>query len=115
MHFRRHRYGLSRSPNVPTNLVTIGQILKKWQQFFKVQNDGRHLQKYAKAILQKRFFARNRPSPDFYGSNHGGFLDRRPRNSEFEGTKPPKDTCINRNTTFEPLGVQFGPKLRRVG
>jgi len=35
--------------------------------------------------------------------------------SEFEGTKPSKGTCINRNTTFEPLSVQFGPKLQPVG
>jgi len=38
-------------------------------------------------------------------------LDRRPPHSEFEGTKLQTDTFINRNTTFEPLSVQFGPKL----
>jgi len=45
----------------------------------------------------------------------GGFLNRRPPHSEFEGTKPSKGMCINRNTTYEPLSVQFGPKLRLVG
>jgi len=65
--------------------------------------------------MLKRFFARNRLSPDFYGSKFGGFSDRRPPHSKFESTKPPKGTCINRNTTFEPLSVQFGPKWRPVG
>jgi len=65
--------------------------------------------------MLKRFFARNRLSPDFYGSKFGCFSDRRPPHSKCEGTKPPKGTCINRNTTFEPLSVQFGPKLRPVG
>jgi len=67
------------------------------------------------SLMLNRFFARNWLSPDFYGSQFGGFFDRRPPHSEFEGTKPPKGTCINRNTTFEPLNVQFGPKLRSVG
>jgi len=70
---------------------------------------------FSGALMLKWFFARNRLSPDFYGSQFGGFLDRRPPHSEFEGTKPPKGMCINRNTTFEPLSVQFGPKLRPVG
>jgi len=65
--------------------------------------------------MLKRFFARNRSSPDFYGSKFGGFSDHRTPNSRFEGTKPPKGTSINRNTIFEPLSVQFGPKLRPVG
>jgi len=42
------------------------------------------------------------------------FLDWRPPHSEFKGTKPSKGTCINQNTTFESLSVQFGPKLRPV-
>jgi len=67
------------------------------------------------ALMLKWFFCKNRLSPDFYGSKFGGFLDRRPPDIKFEGTKPPKGTCINRNTTFEPLSVQFGPKLRPVG
>jgi len=63
------------------------------------------------ALMIQRFFARNRLSPDFYGSKFGGILNRRPPHSEFEGTKPQKA----RNTTFEPLSVQFGPKFRPVG
>jgi len=74
-------------------LVTIGQILKKWQQFSK----------FKMAAVQT------------YGSKFGGFSDRRPPYSKFEGTKSPKGTCFKRNTTFEPLSVQFGPKLRPVG
>jgi len=35
--------------------------------------------------------------------------------SKFEGTKPQNDTCINRNTSFEPLSMQIGPKLRPIG
>jgi len=34
---------------------------------------------------------------------------------KLKAPKPSKGTCINRNTTFEPLSVQFGPKLRPVG
>jgi len=60
-------------------------------------------------------FCKKSVSPVFYGSQFGGFSDRRLPHSKFEGTKPPKGTCINRNTTFEPLSVQFGPKLRPVG
>jgi len=66
------------------------------------------------AIMLKRFFARNRLSPDLHGSKFGGFLDRRSPHSEFEGTKPSKGTCIHRNTSLKPLSVQFGPKLRPV-
>jgi len=34
-----------RSPNVSTNFVTIGEIVKKWQKFFEIQDDGgRHLE-----------------------------------------------------------------------
>jgi len=34
-------------PMFPLFLVTIGQILKKWQQFFEMQDGGsRHLEKY---------------------------------------------------------------------
>jgi len=40
--------------------------------------------------MLKRFFARNRRCPDFYGSKFDGFSDRRPLHSKFEGTKPPK-------------------------
>jgi len=65
--------------------------------------------------MLKQFSARNRRSPDFYGSTFGGYSDRRPPHSKFEGTKPPKGTFINRDTIFELLSVQFGPKLRPVG
>jgi len=67
------------------------------------------------ALMLSDFFARTRLSPDFYESQFGGFSDCRPPHSNSEGIKPPKGTCINRNTTFEPLSVQFGPKLRPVG
>jgi len=34
-------------PMFPLILVMMGQILKKWQQFFKIQDGGsRHLEKY---------------------------------------------------------------------
>jgi len=34
-------------PMFPLILVTIDQIVKKWQQFFKIQDGGsRHLEKY---------------------------------------------------------------------
>jgi len=34
-------------PMFPLSLVTIGQILKKWQQLFEIQDGGgRHLEKY---------------------------------------------------------------------
>jgi len=34
-------------PMLSLILVTIGQILKKWQQFFEIQDGGiRHLEKY---------------------------------------------------------------------
>jgi len=54
-------------------------------------------------------------SRPLYGSQFGGCLDRCPSHSEFEGTKLSKGTCMNQNTTFEPLSMQFGPKLRPVG
>jgi len=60
------------------------------------------------ALMLKRFL---QEVPDFYGSKFGGCLDRRPPHSEFEGTKSSNGTCINRNTMFEPLSVQFGPKV----
>jgi len=62
-----------------------------------------------------QFFARNRISPDYYGTKVGGCLDRIPPHSEFEGTTSPKSTCITRNTTFESLNVQIRLKLRRLG
>jgi len=43
------------------------------------------------------------------------FLGPETPHSKFEGNKPSKGMCINRNTTFEPLSMQFGPKLRPVG
>jgi len=69
------------------------------------------------ALKLKRFFARNRQQVQTFAGQYLAFLDRRPPHSEFEGTNPPpqKGACINRNTTFEPLSVQFGPKLRPVG
>jgi len=67
------------------------------------------------ALMLKWLLARNRLSPDFYGSQFGGCLYRRPFIVNFKGTKPPNGTCINRNTTFEPFSVQFGPQLRPVG
>jgi len=34
-------------PMFPLILVTMGQILKQWQQFFEIQDGGsRHLEKY---------------------------------------------------------------------
>jgi len=38
-------------PIFPLILVTISQIVNKWQQFFEIQLDGgsRHLQKYTSA------------------------------------------------------------------
>jgi len=53
-------------------------------------------------LVFKRYFAWN---PHFYGSKFGGFLYLRPPHSEFEGTKPPKGTHINRNTSIELLSV----------
>jgi len=111
-------------PMFPLILVTIGQILKRWQQFFKtaailkstlpVEPPSREMNSLFgifnkkfnfywgiltfKGILHSEalmlFFARNRVSPDFYGSKFGGFLERRPPHSEFEGTKPLKGTCM---------------------
>ena len=43
------------------------------------------------------------------------FLGRRPPKSEFEGSKPPKGTCTNQNTSFELLNVRIGSELRPVG
>jgi len=54
----------------------------------------------SEALVLKRFFARNLLNPDFCGSKFGGFLDRRPPYSKFEGT------CINRNTTFPGREVE---------
>jgi len=64
--------------------------------------------------MLKRFYARNRQVQTFTGQNLAVFLDRRPPHSEFKDTKLSKGTCINRNTTFEPLSVQFGPTMRPV-
>jgi len=64
--------------------------------------------------MLKRFFARNRQSPDLYGSKFDVFFTGEHIIVNVKAPNP-KGTCINRNTTFEPLGVQLGPKLRPVG
>jgi len=40
------------------------------------------------------------------------FLTADPLIVNLKASNPRKGTCINRNTTFEPLSVQFEPKLR---
>jgi len=42
IHFLRHRYVPSGIPNSPPILVMIGQIVKKWQQFYEIQDGGGH-------------------------------------------------------------------------
>jgi len=52
MLFRRHRNDLNRSRNVFKIFLKIGQIVKKWQQFFEIQDGGgRHLE-----LWSYRFF-----------------------------------------------------------
>jgi len=50
-------------PMFPLILVKIGQILKKWQQFFEIQDGGsRHLEKYTSgrtAITRNEFLVDN--------------------------------------------------------
>jgi len=47
LHFWRRRYVPNRSPMFSQMLVTNGQIVKKWQQFFEIQDgDSRHLETY---------------------------------------------------------------------
>ena len=43
------------------------------------------------------------------------FWGRRPLKSEFEGSKPRKDTCTKQNMSFELLNVRIGLELQPVG
>jgi len=62
----------------------------------------------------KAIFCKKPAVQTFMGRNLAVFGPEIPH-SEFEGTKPSNGTCINRNTTFEPLSMQFWPKLRPLG
>jgi len=137
VHFRRHRYVTNWSSNVFTNFgddrsntTEMAAVFRNprwrrppsWKVHFRLDHHHEKLISSLKFSIKnvtfigvsRRFlFCKNSAKSRLLRAWR--FFGPQTPHSKLEGTKPPKGTCINRNTTFEPLSGQFGPKLWPVG
>jgi len=95
----------NRSTNVSTKFGEDWSNSKEMQPCLEIQDGGSNVKAiYCKKSAKSRLWPLCQTLAVFYT---GDYI--------IVNVKAPKGKCINRNMTFEPLSVQFEPKLRPVG